>query len=175
MFRLKHTTLTPPLRQLAAVFVAFLAAACYETTFEAIPVSAGVAVPGLVGPLNSNDGASAQFTYVPATRDYRFSDRSADGRVRNGTARAMPIRGNIYALQVLFDGHRTYEIYFFQWADRRLTWMMPRGYSELAETFDVTLDTSADMDIELERLDGDPEDVLEFLRAHRELEFDKAY
>jgi hypothetical protein len=152
-----------------AVVCAQVLGGCYEVDREVIPVSAGVQLP-MSSPIRWNNGAQADFTYSPATRDYRFSDRNNDGKVRTGSARAMPIRGNIYALQLHYDNVQGYELVFVQVTPSRFDTMDPVGNVQaLADRFGVTLSEG----IEFEwRLEGEPGRMLAFLRAHSELQFE---
>ncbi|MBM3504264.1 MAG: hypothetical protein FJX65_10360 [Alphaproteobacteria bacterium] len=162
--------------RIVAAIAMLLVSACYEVGREVIPASAGVQIPEAISPITWNNGGSVQFSFVPATRDYRFSERSADGSVHNGSVRAMPVRDNIYALQVLYDGSRNYEIYFLQVTATRVEWMSPQGnLVELGRRYAVNFtEPENDEQWDMNRLEGNPANLLAFLRAHRELRFEKS-
>ena len=140
-------------------------AGCYEVEQEVIPVSQGIRAP-IESPITWDDGGETSFSYVETTRDYRFRDRDDE----TGSARAIHIRDDIYLLQVRYDNESVYGLFFFQVTPTRIDLVLPVGDVEsLAVRHNVDMEEDY---IYVEYiLSGSSENILSFLRAHAQFEF----
>ena len=146
------------------------AAGCYETDFEVVDASSAVAVHGLPGSYIPDAGGSLTISAVPHSNDYRFREVSKDNKVSTGYIRMVPLKGDIYIVQVKYDDEEGYILVFYQFtSDRHYKQMFPdvddsRLY-QLAEQHGVMLD------LDFMYLDGSRSNIMAFLRAHVDLPF----
>jgi hypothetical protein len=147
--------------------LALLLAGCYEVAQEVIPAATGIELP-IQSPITWDDGGRTEFTWVETTGDYRFVDKDGE----TGSARGIHIRDDLYLIQVRYDSEATYGLYFFVITPSRIDMVLPIDtVDDLAARYGVTLsdDDAGEFDYVL---GGSPENIIAFLRAHAELEFD---
>lgn len=161
------------MRILAAplVFLAVLSlAGCYEVKEEVIPASLGEIIPFASDRADFEGGGKIIFTRSSLNNDYRFRDVSDDGTERDGTFRAMQIKGNIYAVQARYDDEPHFLILFYAINFDNFQAMAvagETGLKVLAARFGVEYRDEAAS----KSLVGPPEKVLALLRALSGVEF----
>jgi len=141
-------------------------AGCYETNHEVIPPSAGIRAP-VESPITWDEGGETHFSYVPATKDYRF--REEDGRT--GSVRAIHIRDDIYLTQVRYDDENVYGLFFFQITPTRLDIVYPVGDIETVATRHG-VELEEDFVIVDYILHGPPQNIYAFLSDHAQFRFE---
>ena len=90
------------------IFISFFIAGCYEVQEEIISASQAVRIEGL---------PEIYYTYTLSARtgsnDYHFAKPAEkDSPAESGYARALPLKDNIYILQLKFDNYKNYLIMF---------------------------------------------------------------
>jgi len=145
-----------------------LAAGCYEVDQEVILASEAIAIPGLPGTYEDRDDPtkSTVVSNVPDSNDYRFKSGSDSGYLR-----AVPLRDDIYIVQVKYDDDRVYYLLFcryaagpgggFQFLEVAAS---PEQIDVLAREHGVQIDTDAVMMVDT--VDGPRDAILSFMRAH---------
>ena len=146
------------------------AAGCYDTDVEVIDASSAVAVYNLPGSYIPDAGGSLTISSVPHSNDYRFREVSKDNKVSTGYIRMVPLKGDIYIVQVKYDDEGGYILVFYQFtSDRHYKQMFPdvddSKLYQLAEQHGVMLD------LDFMYLDGTRSNIMAFLRAHASLPF----
>ncbi len=140
---------------------------CYEVDQEVISPADAAQVAGLAGSYTSYDGSTV-ISEVVGTNDYRFRKIPVRGTIGVGSMRAVPLRDNIYIVQIKYDNEPGYFIDFMEFNGDRfieLTFDMPDGErTRLAGDFNVKFED--DFIIESLYLKGDRVDILSFLKAH---------
>ena len=151
-----------------AVF--FLLVGCYNIDKEVIPASLGIKTPYAHDNIVFNKGGTADLSHDPYNNDYRFRTVFDEGKdIGTGTFRAMHIRDDIYVLQVKYDDERDYYAVFYKITADRVEPMDPEDYSavdSLAKKHNVTIDYDY-----ATYVSGNAEDLLAFLKDHRQLSF----
>ena len=152
----------------AAAAVLLFLSACWISETQVITMEMAVEIPGLEGEHAFDDNVNT-IAAVPFSNDYRVHSIDFEGAVTNGTFRAVPLRSNIYIVQLLFDGEATYSFAFYRFTggpDPEIVEMVPSiDVNDLAAEHGVVLDGD---EIGLfGSLEGEAEDIMEFLQAHR--------
>lgn len=153
--------------------VILTAAGCYETDFEVVDAFSAVAVNGLAGSYTPDAGGSLTISAVPDSNDYRFREVSKDNQVSTGYIRMVPLKGDIYIVQVKYDDEEGYILVFYQFTidstGAHYKLMFPdvddSRLEQLAKQHGVTLD------LDFMYLDGTRSNIMAFLRAHASLPF----
>ena len=159
-------------RLLVLVAAAGLAGACYEIEHEVILASDAVSVYGLPGTYTSRGESTetTEISAVPNSNDYRFVETGTDS-TSSGYLRAIPLRGDIYAVQIKFDDEAVYYIMFYEFtfdssgANFVSLWV-DDPVEDLALQHGVTLEF-----YDVDYLTGSRQDILNFIRAHADLSF----
>lgn len=165
-----HTTILYTAGVVLMAAAILTAAGCYETDFEVIDASSAVAVYGLPGSYTPDAGGSLTISAVPDSNDYRFREVSKDNKVSTGYIRMVPLKGDIYIVQVKYDDEKGYILAFYQFtSDRHYELLIPdvddSRLNQLAAQHNVTLD------LDFMSLDGSRNNIMAFLRAHASLPF----
>ena len=156
-----------PALALAPAF-ALAVAGCYEVDQEIIPPQLGAPVPYIYDSIDWDEGGATELSPVAFSNDKRFRDVGKDGDVSTGTLRAIHIRDNIYALQTDYDDEPCCYIVFYRIDSESLQGVDPIGdVDALAARHGVTIEI-----YDLDYLDGTPDAILAFIRAHAELGFE---
>ncbi|HSH12446.1 MAG TPA: hypothetical protein VLA15_01810 [Desulfurivibrionaceae bacterium] len=161
------------MRILAAplVFLAVLSlAGCYEVKEEVIPATLGEIIPYASDRADFVGGGKIIFTRSSLNNDYRFRDISEDGTERDGTFRAMQIKGNIYAVQTRYDEEPHYLILFYAINFDNFQAMEIAGDSDL-KVFAARFGVECRDEPAEKSLVGPAEKVLALLRALSGAEF----
>jgi hypothetical protein len=149
---------------------------CYETTVEVIPANLAEDIPFNGDHATSAEGGEMWLARVAFSRDYRFREHRGDGEVRIGTFRAMRIRGDIFAVQIRIHGDPSYGILFFRIWDNGFGPVSPvlgTNLEALAERYGATYTGELDEDDDEGMLSGAPEAMLDFIRAHAGVDFER--
>ncbi len=139
---------------------------CYEVEQEVIRASDAVRINGLPGTFSSSD-SKMTITAVSNSNDYRFRRTFSDGLVKSGYIRAIPLRDDIYIVQIKLDDESKYIIEFFQYTRKRISQILIEdSYSDferLAKQYNITFKIG---EIAQMSLYGSRSNILAFLRAH---------
>jgi len=165
-----------PALLLPASLCLLLLTGCYDVAQEVIRADDAVEIPNLPGHYTYDDG-STQLTIaaVPASRDYRFQRHwgGNPGKTQSGYLRAIHLKDDLYAIQVKYDDSVLYQILFYrflpyekQFIPMRVADQSRPAMDKLAGRYSVRIEFDY-----TEELKGRREDLLAFLRAHRELDF----
>jgi hypothetical protein len=139
---------------------------------EVIPTDLGEVMPYTLDHATMDKGGKMYFSRVSFSHDYRFRDESkdsADEPNKTGTFRVMRIKDDIYAVQARYDNEDNYDIVFYRITSNHFEVVQPsskEAVQALARRYSVKLDDDDD-------LSGDRSDMLNFLKAHKELDFEK--
>src|SRR4030042_2792786 len=152
-------------------------AGCYETDVEVINASSAAAVYGLPGTYNKESGGTMTISAVPDSNDYRFRDVSKEGTASTGYIRAVPLRDNLYIVQVKYDNDAIYYLLFYQFTYdssgahyRELEAKAEeKRLDQIAQQYSVKIDWDS-FDF-VPYLSGSSSNILAFLRAHASLSF----
>lgn len=156
-----------PALALAPAF-ALAVAGCYEVDQEIIPPQLGAPVPYIYDSIDWDEGGTTELSPVAFSNDKRFRDVGKDGDVSTGTPRALHIRDNIYALQTDYDDEPCCYIVFYRIDSESVQGVDPIGdVDALAARHGVTIEI-----YDLDYLDGTPNAILPFIRAHAELRYE---
>jgi hypothetical protein len=155
------------------VLACLAVAGCYEVDKEIITEDLAEQVPYIGGSAQLTSGGTLQLSKSDFNNDYRFVQIDTDGTRRNGTMRAMRIRDDLYVVQARYDDENQYYLIF-----ERITARDFKPYraspnsaiEDLAKSYNVTLDDDPS-DENSFSLSGNRADILNFLRAHRDLNF----
>jgi len=159
------------LRLILMVVLVVLVSGCYEVRQEVIRASDAVAVDGLPGTYNSKDSkARTEIMTVPNSNDYRFQEITSEA-TESGYLRAVPLYDDIYISQTKYDNSGVYYIQFY-----RFTRTNDKGYASLSVSSPI-FDLAQEHGIEVGyddfavniTLEGKRQDILAFLRAHKNL------
>ena len=156
-----------PALALAPAF-ALAVAGCYEVDQEIIPPQLGAPVPFIYDSSIGTKAAPPSSAPSPSATTKRFRDVGKDGDVSTGTPRALHIRDNIYALQTDYDDEPCCYIVFYRIDSESVQGVDPIGdVDALAARHGVTIEI-----YDLDYLDGTPNAILPFIRAHAELRYE---
>lgn len=148
---------------------AVMVTGCYEVEQEVIRSSDAVRINGLPGTFSSSD-SKMTISAVPGSNDYRFRRTFSDGSVESGYIRAIPLRDNIYIVQIKLDDESKYVIEFFQYNRKRINQILiENSYSDferLAKQYNITFKSGELDSLGQMILDGSRSNILAFLRAH---------
>lgn len=151
----------------AVVFLSLFAAGCYDVKDEVILAHEAVSIEGL---------PSKYWTYtitpIANSRDYRFaSPAEKDAPAESGYIRAVPLKDNIYIVQVKYDNYQTYILMFFKLITDA------RG-KEIRMAFPDTAIEPAQYGVKIKvnnfygtTLIGRRKNILAFLKAHEKVSF----
>jgi hypothetical protein len=151
-----------------------LVCGCYEVSQEVIPTDAGEVLPYAYSSANLSQGGSLTLSKSGSDNDYRFQSVSKTGEKRSGSFRAMRVKGDVFAVQLRYDDEQDYDIFFEQITSNHFQGMDPAEDSDvagLAKRHSVSMDEDP-MDDQTWDLGGTPSDILGFIKAHSEFDFE---
>jgi hypothetical protein len=150
---------------------ALFATGCYEVSQEVILASEAVAVNGLPGSYTKDDQQTREtISAIPFSNDYRFQrfESPDEKKPTSGYLRAVPLRDNIYIVQIKNDDEPGYVLDFYRFS-------LGEGYRHLKPNEDQAKQLARQFGVELlwddsfgeHQLNGSRENILRFLYAHR--------
>ena len=151
------------------IFISFFIAGCYEVQEEIISASQAVRIEGL---------PEIYYTYTLSARtgsnDYHFAKPAEkDSPAESGYARALPLKDNIYILQLKFDNYKNYLIMFTKLINnaegkgKELRMVFPKEVIDPA-SYGVNLKVE---NLAMVTLTGDRKNILSFLKAYAAVNF----
>ena len=157
-----------------SVAVLFLAG-CYEVEKEVITAAEAVSIHGVEGTYNTSDGTTT-ISAVPHSRDYRFRSISKKGRASAGYLRAIPLRGNIYLVQIKYDDEPIYCLVFYRFTvDSRGGKKYTQLEADVSDERLIQVASSHGAKLFADELglylEGDRKKMLSFLLAHKAFRF----
>jgi len=145
---------------------------CYQTNQEVITSSVAEVLPYNAEKVSLQ--ADGDMFIKPSTTGHDYKVRYIkpnDPDVKTGTLRVMRVKGNIFAVQTKYDGENFYDILFCKITANNYQIMEPvsdEAVHALAHQNNVNLT----MDIKTGNdLSGNPHEILNFLKAHKDLKF----
>jgi hypothetical protein len=155
---------------LVLLFLCLPLVGCYQSDHEVIPAKMAEIMPYKSNTVSLGEDGDILLSRAPSSKDYAVRQtKKDDARVKVGTLRAMRIKGNIYAVQMKYDEDNSYDIVFCRINANNYEVLDPKSndaVQALAKRYNVSLKDQTD-------LSGSPQDMLEFLKAHKDLEFEK--
>ena len=156
--------------------LAIFASGCYEVEQEVIRATEAVSIYGLPGTYTgSGPNEKTTISAVPNSNDYRFQWVTKN-KVSSGYFRAIPLRGNIYIVQVKYDNESVYYLMFYKFTSdasgkKNFTPLrVDDPVYDLAQQYGVKIDIGEYGDVFGGiQLVGSRSDIIAFLRAHRNL------
>lgn len=147
------------------IVLCMFAVGCYETSKEIISVYEAVTISGL--PSKQGDYT---LTVVPNSKDYRFIENLPEG-ASAGYARLMPLRENIYIVQLKYDKQPNYLFMFVKLINdingQSIEQVFPKEYID-SSRYRVKSDTTG---LIYTRLTGRREDIMNFFKAYAAADF----
>lgn len=153
---------------------------CFYTAQEIIPARNAVSIPGLAGTWVRGQSKTPEIVVseVPGSKDYRYEKGSGD-YASSGYFRLLPLKDDIYIVQAKDDKGPDYTLLFYR--IRKTNDGMDyaevdandaNAQSELAKSYHVQMDF--DGEAMSTTLVGSRENILNFMMAHKNLQFDDA-
>lgn len=146
---------------------------CYFADHEVISASMAIKTPYSHNEVVSEKVGILKLDTVTDNNDYRYLMKYHDGSSETGTIRALHLRDNIYILQVKGDEEPDYEIGFFEITRDQYKEVLPVEYEEI-DTIAYNNKVTIYSDAYTDSLEGEPEGLLAFLLAHKNLAFENA-
>ena len=147
---------------------------CYEVDQEIIRAKDALPVRGLVGIYEVDTQTQVEITSVPYSNDYRFRHIKNDGSKSGacGYLRAMPLRDDIYIVQIKFDNEDYYYIRFYRFTGARqyVPLSVNESVDNLAKEYDIEIIIDPLFGLP-DALTGAQGDILAFLLAHKKFPF----
>ena len=143
---------------------------CYTSDQEVIPANAAEATPYKSDVVSLGEDGDMHLHRSPGSQGYTFTQtKKGDSSVKTGTLRAFAVKKGIYAVQIKYDDENSYDIAFCRLTSTKFVVMDPKpdaAVEKLADRYHVTTKL-------LNGLSGNPADILSFLRALKDVQFEK--
>lgn len=144
---------------------------CYKTEQEVISAGAAVAVPGLPGTY-TGEVINTQISRVPNSNDYQF-DQGPGILDQTGTLRLVPLKDNIYIVQARYDGQQIYHLMFcrIEVVNNEMHYTQLKvadQKTDLVLGIQNGVARAYDSDSDVTTLTGAPNNIMNFLLAHKD-------
>lgn len=157
------------LKLLGVLFLCLPFVGCYQSDHEVIPAKVAETMPYRSNRVSLGDDEEMLLSRSTSSNDYGVRQtKKGDPSVKIGTLRVMRIKGNIYAVQMKYDDGNSYDIVFCRINANNYEPLNPKSddaVQALAHRYNVNLKNQLD-------LSGNPRDMLNFIKAHKDLEFE---
>jgi hypothetical protein len=166
---------TPAMRKILMVLLLCLPlTGCYQTNQEVVTSAVAENMPYKSNKVSLQADGDMFLSRSKSSNDYHFRHTKPDDpNDRTGTLRVMSVKGSIFAVQTKYDDENSYEILFCKITAKNFEIMEPKSdeaVQALARRYNVNLTTNIKTGNDLS---GDPREILNFLKAHKDLEFQK--